>query len=253
MEIQTIQDVVTQLTQIVEQCESSKNKAGYFAALYKRMTAAVMEGIAAQQFEDGIRMEKFDIIFARRYLDAYTAYFSKTACSLSWQTTLNCCSDNSLIVLQYLLMSINTHINLDLAIAAATIAPGNSIYALQNDFNHINNLINSLIDDVQECLEEVWFPMRFLAKIANGQQKAVLNFSIDKARDVSWANAVLLANMNDEQRNVYIHQMDESVNFLSNRIKSPDVITCFMLRLIRATEYDDVARTIKLIDTTVAH
>jgi hypothetical protein len=253
MEIQTIQDVVTQLTQIVEQCESSKNKAGYFAALYKRMTAAVIQGITAQQFEDGTRMEKLDVVFAQRYLDAYTAYFSKTACSLSWQTTFNCCSDNSLIVLQYLLMSINTHINLDLAIAAAAIAPGNSIYALQNDFNHINNLINSLIDDVQECLEEVWLPMRFLAKIANGQQKSVLNFSIDKARDVSWANAVLLANMNDEQRNVYIHQMDESINFLGNKIKSPDVITSSILRLIRATEYDDVARTINLIDTTVVN
>ena len=49
-----------QLTQIVEQCEATKNKAGYFAALYKRMTVAVINGINANQFEDGARMDKLD-------------------------------------------------------------------------------------------------------------------------------------------------------------------------------------------------
>ena len=251
MQIQTIQDVINQLAQIVQQCESSKSKAGYFAALYKRMTSAVMENIAAQKFEDGSRMEKLDIVFAQRYLNAYTCYFSKTACSVSWKEAFDSCSDDSLIVLQHLLLGINTHINLDLAIAAAEVAPGNTIYALHNDFNLINTLIGSLIDDIQECLSDVWFPMRMLAKIANGRQLPVLNFSIDKARDVSWANAVLLANMNDEQKTNYIHQMDTSVSLLGNKIKSPGFAAGFMLRSIHATEYNDVARIINLIDTTV--
>jgi len=40
MQIQNIQDVVNQLAQIIEQSEATKNKAGFFAALYKRMTIA---------------------------------------------------------------------------------------------------------------------------------------------------------------------------------------------------------------------
>jgi hypothetical protein len=253
MQIQNIQDVVNQLTQIIEQCEATKNKAGFFAALYKRMTVAVRDGINANQFEDGARMEKLDMIFAQRYLDAYSAYSSKQLCSHSWQFAFDCCTDNSLIVLQHLLLGINTHINLDLAIAAAEVAPGDSIHALQNDFNKINSLISSLTDDIQECLCEVWIPMRMLMKIANGKQMAVLNFSIDKAREASWASAVLLANMNTEQRNIYIQQMDGFVKILATKIKVPDIATRFMLEAIRITEYNDVARIIKLIDTTVVN
>lgn len=253
MQIETIQDVVNELIQIEQQCESSKSKAGYFAALYKRMTSAVMENINAGNFEDGPRMEKLDIIFAQRYLNAYTSYFSKAACSGSWKSVFDSCTDDSLIVLQHLLLGVNTHINLDLAIAAAEVAPGNTIYALHNDFNRINTLIGSLIGDIQECLSEVWFPMRVLTKIANDRQIVVLNFSIDKARDASWANAVLLANMNDAQKTIYINQMDISVSILSNKIKSPGFATGFMLRAIRATEFDDAARTINLIDTTVVN
>jgi len=190
------------LTQIIEQCKTSGNRAGYFAALYKRMTIAVRDGINTNKFDDGARMEKLDMIFAQRYLNAYKSYFSKQTCSLSWQFAFDACADNSLIVLQHLLLGINTHINLDLAIAAAEVAQGNSINALQNDFNSINNLIGSLVDDIQECLCEVWFPMRMLMKVANGKQIAVLNFSIDKAREASWSNALLLANMNEAQKSV---------------------------------------------------
>ncbi|MEP6466227.1 MAG: DUF5995 family protein [Parafilimonas sp.] len=253
MQIENIQDVINQLMQIEQQCASSKNKAGYFAALYKRMTVAVLENINANNFEDGERMEKLDMIFAQRYLNAYTCYFSKTACSISWKNAFDSCGDDSLIVLQHLLMGINTHINLDLSIAAAQVAPGNAINGLQNDFNRINTLISVLTNDIQECLCDVWAPMRLLMKIANGKQIAVLNFSIDKARDASWSNAVLLANMNDEQRAAHIQQMDEAVSFLGNKIKSPGFATDLMLRAIRVTEYNDVAQIIHLIDTTVVN
>jgi hypothetical protein len=251
MEIQNIQGVMSQLTQIEQHCAATQHKAGYFAALYKRMTAAVINGINTNQFEDNARMDKLDTIFAQRYVDAYNCYYAKSPCSTSWKTVFDCCADDSLIVLQHLLLGINTHINLDLAIAAAAVAPGDAIHALQNDFNHINALIASLVADVQECLCEIWFPMRVLTKIASGEQTAVLNFSIDKARDVSWANAVLLAHMPNDQSNAYIQQMDTAINDIGNKIKSPGTWTVFLLKLIRNTEYGDVARIINLIDTTL--
>ena len=253
MQIQTIQDVINKLVQIVQQCESSKNKAGYFAALYKRMTVAVMENIAAGNFEDGARMEKLDIVFAQRYLDAYEAYHSNAHCSVAWKFAFDSCADDSLIVLQHLLLGINTHINLDLAIAAAQIAPCNAIHALQNDFYRINTLIASLTDDIQECLADVWPPMHLLMKVANGKQMAVLNFSIDKARDASWANAIVMANMNDEVRAAYINKIDIVVSLLGAKIKSPGIGSMLLLHAVHATEFNDVAKTINLIDTTVVN
>ena len=69
-----------------------------------------------------------------------------------WKCAFDGCGNKSLTVIQHLLLGINTHINLDLAIAAATVAPGNNIQALAGDFNQINNEIASLVDDIQQCM-----------------------------------------------------------------------------------------------------
>lgn len=250
-EIKTIAEVITALDAIVQDCVSTQSRAGYFAALYKRMTMAVSEGIRKGQFEDGPRMEALDIIFAQRYLTAFNAFKRSEECSASWQDTLTGCDNRSLIVLQQLILGINTHINLDLAIAAAAVAPGDRIHALEADFNRINLLIASLVDDMQRCLEEVWFPMRFLKNVINKQGTAVLNFSIGIARKTSWANAVLLANMDAAGQAAHIKAMDAMVGEIGERIIHPGPWPSLLLRIIRFTEYEDVARTIRLIDTTV--
>jgi hypothetical protein len=250
-EIKTIADVITALDTMVQESMLAQSRAGYFAALYKRMTMAVGEGISNGQFEDGPRMERLDVIFAQRYLAAFQAFKKGEECSASWQYALTGCDDRKLIVLQQLLLGINTHINLDLAIAAATVAPGERIHALEADFNRINLLIASLVDDVQKCLEEVWFPMRFLKNIINKHGEAVLNFSIEIARQAAWNNAKMLANMNEAEQAAHIKRMDGQVRKIGERIMAPGFWPGLLLRLIRFTEYEDVARTIRLIDTTV--
>lgn len=246
-----IDDVITSLQSIVSSCKQQHSKAGYFAALYTRMTIAVKKGITDNIFEDGKRMEQLDICFAKRYISAWENYNNKQSCTQSWQYAFNSCSNNNNIVLQHLLLGINTHINLDLAIAAATVAPGNKIYNLEEDFNRINTVIAHLADDVQECLARVWLPMRLITKIANGRQEAVLNFSIGKARSTAWANAILLANMNEAQQNVHIQAVDNLVKSVATGIQNPGYWMNFVLNVVRKTEYDDPTRTIKLIESTV--
>ncbi len=251
MPMQQIADVISRLNHIIEETKSAKNRMGYFAALYKRMTVAVDNGITQDVFEDGNRMNRLDVVFAQRYIDAYEAYNANNPFSKAWRCVFDSCKDDDLTVIQHLVLGVNTHINLDLAIAAAEVSKTASIEALQNDFNKINDVIASLVDDVQECLCQVWLPMRVLGKIAAGRQEAVLNFSIDKARSASWANAQLLWGMDTQQQQYYIQQMDNTVCTLANGIKSPGMMTNLLLKGIRATEYDDIAHTIHLIDTTV--
>ncbi len=250
-ELKTISDVIIALDVIVQESVRTQSRAGYFAALYKRMTMAVSEGIQKGQFENGPRMEALDILFAKRYLTAFDAFNQSMECSSSWQDALTGCGNRSLIVLQHLLLGINAHVNLDLAIAAARLAPGDAIHGLENDFNHINVLIASLVDDVQKSLEEVWFPMRFLRDVINRQGAAVLNFSMTTARKTAWANAVLLANMNAAESAAHIKRMDAMVRRVGERISNPGLWPQMLMRIIRFTEYEDVGRTIRLIDTTV--
>lgn len=247
----TISEVIIILDGIVRHCEQTRHRAGYFAALYKRMTQAVAEGIAAGAFEDGPRMERLDVVFAQRYLSAWQAHQQQAPSTAAWKYAFEGCANPSLIVLQQLIMGINTHINLDLAIAAAAVAPGPQIHALQADFNRINSVISSLFDDVQQCLEQVWFPMRWLKRVAATQQTDVLNFSIGAARKAAWANAVLLAHMHTAQQQAHIQGMDAAVLNLGRKVSNPGLWSKALLQLIRATEFEDIARTIRLIDTTV--
>ncbi len=253
MALHHISEVITRLDEIVHECKTAKNRMGYFAALYKRMTMAVSEGIQQAVFEDGERMNRLDVVFAQYYLDAYEAYKFGRQCSKSWKFTFDCCSTGNLTVIQHILLGVNAHINLDLAVAAATVSGDHDINDLLTDFNKINDVIASLVDDVQEALANIWLPMRLLGKIANGRQDAVLNFSIDKARTASWSSALLLSEMNHDQQQFYIRQMDTTVFFLAERIESPGTVAEMVLRGIRRTEYDDIARTIHLIDTSVVN
>ncbi len=250
---ESIDDIIASLTAIVSNCEQAKNRSGYFAALYKRMTIAVKEGIENNAFVDGKRMEKLDIVFANRYLSAYEAYHKKEECSNSWKYAFDGCVNESLTVIQQLILGVNTHINLDLALASAITAPGDSIHALEGDFNRINEVIASLFDDVQQSLEEVWWPMKFLKRVGKTQQTDVLNFSIGAARKTAWANAVILAGLNENEQHAFVQQMDQIVYRIAEKVINPGVVAGTLMKIVRMTEYNDVARTINLIDTTVVN
>lgn len=48
------------------------------------MPISVKEGIEKGEFEDNERMARLDVIFAKRYIDAYIKYESKVATTSSW-------------------------------------------------------------------------------------------------------------------------------------------------------------------------
>ena len=112
----TINEVIGRLDDIIVQCKSSNNRMGYFACLYRKMTIAVRDGIANGSFADGLRMERLDVIFANRYLQAWQAYNAGQPCTSAWCAAFNANKTHNLIVLQHLILGINTHINLDLAL-----------------------------------------------------------------------------------------------------------------------------------------
>ena len=245
--VNTINDVVNQLNVIIARSREEQSAMGYFAMLYRRMTLAVAEGIKNGVFEDGKRMEQLDTVFAGRYLDAWEAYTRQQKCSNAWYTTFEACNSPKLIVLQHLLAGVNAHINLDLGIAAAIIAPGDKIFLLQHDFDRINDVIASLMQAVQDALAEIWFPLRTLERVTNNRGDAVLNFSIATARKTAWANAVALAFIDGSLRNTHINTMDTAVVTVANRIIHPGMLTALMLSAVRSMENQDVRKNIDLL------
>src|SRR5690606_9901383 len=128
---------------------------GYFAVLYRRVTARVDDGIRQGRFEDGARMERLDVVFANRYLDALARYRAGEATTRSWAVAFRAAETWNPLVLQHLLLGMNAHINLDLGIAAAETAPGAALPGLERDFHEITTLLGEMLDDVQDRIGRI--------------------------------------------------------------------------------------------------
>ena len=132
MKAKTIDEVLARLEQIISDSIGNKSRAGYFAALYYKVTASVKEGIEKGRFDDGPRMEQLDVNFANRYLEAYDQWKNKQPVSGPWKTAFDTEARRQPLVLQHLLLGMNVHINLDLGIAASETMAGKPLENLHH-------------------------------------------------------------------------------------------------------------------------
>src|SRR5664279_5456169 len=145
----TIDEVISYLEKIIMWCEINNNCAGYFAVLYYKVTCQIKVCINNKDFEDGARLERLDVVLATRYIDAFHSWISGRQPGSSWQVAFDSVSRNTPLVLQHLLLGINAHINLDLSIATIMVMKGFALDEMHKDFNAINSILASMIDNVE--------------------------------------------------------------------------------------------------------
>lgn len=244
----TIDDILTELDGIIDVARRRGSADGYFAALYRGVTAAVKDRILAEAFEDSSRMAAFDVVFARRYIDAWQARERGQKTSAAWTVALGCDRAFWPIVLQHLLVGMNAHINLDLGIAAAECAPGEAILGLKNDFESINDILCSMVDDVQERLTKVWPALRAIDRICGDWDEAVINFSIRRAREQAWEMAQTLARLGSEtERQTHIRSVDQTMAKLGQRVLNPGIALSMKLAWVRLGERGSVAEKLAVM------
>ena len=243
----TIDEVIERLDEVVGRARRDRSRNGYFAALYRKVTVSVRDGIRAGRFEDGERLERLDVIFANRYLEAVAAAERGERPTRSWQVSFTAASGWWPIVLQHLLLGMNAHINLDLGIAAARTAPGGELAGLENDFNRINDVLAELTGGVKEELAAVWPRLRRLDRKAGRVDDRVIQFSITKARDHAWKLAQRLAPLATEDQAAEIATADRKVAKLGHVIWRPGPIARLKLGFIRLGERGTVPEIIELL------
>lgn len=243
--ITTIDDVIEVLDSIIIECLTTENTLGYFAVLYQKVTIKVKEGIAAGFFDDGPRMEKLDVIFAKRYIDAYFSWKQNKSVTSSWETAFLLAGNQNLLVTQHLLLGMNAHINLDLGIAAAELSAKNHIEDLENDFIKINEILASLVDEIQNGLSSIWPLLRKILKLFGKVDNFILDFSMKIARNGAWRFAFNLATVEATDWPVQLELRDKKVAAKSAIITSPGKWVQFVLWLIRLTERGSVVENIE--------
>jgi len=246
----TIDDILMQLQQIISEGCRNSDRTGYFAALYYKVTAGVKDGIAKGRFENGPRMEQFDIIFASRYLDALNAWKSGKTLSKSWRIAFDGKKNASLLVLQQLLLGMNAHINLDLGIAAVEASEG-QLESIQNDFDTINTIISSLTYQVLNEIDQVSPLLSLLGLHAGDQSSILIQFSIDNARDGAWCFAEDLAAKKGTDYDACIKQRDQTIFELAGGLVKTKGFMRFTIWFIHLFEWKSPAKIIKVMHESV--
>ena len=244
MAANSISEVIDQLDDIIDRSRAEESRIGFFAALYRKVTIQVKEGIAAGRFDDGPRMERLDVLFASRYLDALERYRKGEQPSRCWQVAFQAADRWRLIILQHLLLGINAHINLDLGIAASQTSPAPQMPDLKRDFDQINDILSGLLEEVQQELETLSPWMGLLDRVAGRTDEAIMNFSMGRARAAAWGVAVTLSSASPEEAAREIDNLDEEIAGLARLIHDPGMLIRVPLFVIRLAERRSVPETI---------
>jgi hypothetical protein len=248
MKAQTIDQVIHHLDKIIQEAKDTDSRFGYFAALYRKVTIEVKKGIEENLFDDGNRMEKLDIIFANRYLEAFSQFKNAEEPTQSWKLAFEAAQRWRPTVLQHLFLGMTAHIDLDLGIAAALSVEGQNLSTLRRDFDMINQILTSLLNDVQEDLAEVW-PLLKVFDLAAGEFDETLSrFGIEVARGRAWQVAQDIASRPQSEIDSRIQELDQETYKLGKLILAPGILFQMVLFVIRLGEVGSISKTIEILE-----
>ncbi|MBZ3906018.1 MULTISPECIES: DUF5995 family protein [Streptomyces] len=251
MAAENIDDVVDGLARVVREAVRDGDRIGYFAALYRQVTVEVRTAIHQGLFDDGARMDRFDTHFGNRYFEAYDAWRRDRGGPRCWREAFGLLDDADTVIVQHLVLGVNAHINLDLAVAAARTSPGEDIRALRRDFLLINDILARVSLTVQDSVGAVSPLLSLLDRVGARTDERLLDFSIRQSRAEAWHNAVLLAGQTEEEREDTIERLDVRSAVLARLIARPSGLVRPALQLIRSTESDDVPAVIAHLDSAI--
>jgi hypothetical protein len=244
----TIDEVLIELEKIISDSKVSDDRAGFFASLYHKVTAAVKTGIEKGDFQDGVRMARLDVFFANRYLSALDDWRNGRPVTASWKVALDSTRKSSLLILHHLLLGINAHINLDLGIAAVETIEGQEIQAIHHDFDAINAIIGSLTYQVINEIDQMSPLLSLIGLHANNTSSFLVQFSVGNARDGAWCFAEALSGLKGEEYNKCILARDKDVSTLGKALTKSSGFLRFTIWLIHLFERKNPARIIAVLE-----
>jgi len=249
MQVTNIKEVIAYLEEIIETETARDSKLAYFTVLYHKVTVKIKEAIHNKEFEDNPRMEALDVIFANRYLEAYTQFQNGEKPSECWLVAFQAADWYWPIILQHLLLGMNAHINLDLGIAAAEISPGYDIIKLKKDFDKINEILGDMIEGVQKDINKVSPVIGLLDKVAGKFDERLADWGINIARDGAWLFAENYALANNTEKEALFKKRDASIAWLGRDLRKPGFIFGLFAKFVRLFETGDVKKVVKVLSS----
>lgn len=245
----TIEEVISILEFIIQTELAHESNLVLFPILYKKVTERVKQGIENDEFEDNPRMERLDVLFANRYLEAYFLWKENQQPTQSWVEAFEAATNSKHIILQHLLLGINAHINLDLGIAVSETMGSQDLEDIKNDYYTINDILASMVDEVQGQIGKVSPLFYLLDKIGKGKEDAVVSFSIEVAREGAWIFAKDYHAAID--KTICIAERDHTIARIGKAIRvTKSRFLRWILRAIRWLESKNIQKVARILSET---
>jgi len=249
--VNTIDQVVNAIQRVIDWSLANQSRLGYFAALYKRITIAIRDAIAQNKFENGPRMERFDVTFAGRYLAALNGYFHPAqypAVSKCWLVAFEGALLPDPIIIQHMIAGVNAHIDLDLGIAAEAVAPGSQLPSLHHDFNTVNAVLASQVATVVQEIDTLSPVLADIYDVLMKHELDLIAQGLVVVRDSAWAFATLLAKEPSVLHGATIAVHDLKVAELGRLILHPPGFLSAVVDVIASRESRDIVKNIRTLD-----
>ncbi|MER6345788.1 DUF5995 family protein [Streptomyces sp. NPDC001595] len=192
-----------------------------FNRVYLAVTEAVDQRIQAGRFPDRRAAITLDVRFAERYLAAVDAAFEERRPPACWRPLFQFRRHPGVRPLQFALAGINAHIGHDLALAVvdACRTLGCEPADLEDEFDRVGDLLVTLEERVREDL----MPGPDLLQIADPLTHLLGAWSLERARDATWAAARALWAMRElpELTAEFIERLDAAVGFAGRMMLTP--------------------------------
>ncbi|MCB9761831.1 MAG: hypothetical protein H6739_18520 [Alphaproteobacteria bacterium] len=243
---QTIDQLLTRMDDIVDDCLLGASRLGFFAALYRRVTRTIHDLLGKDYFDDDARMEHLDVVFAGRWLAAVDDYVRRgPGCTAPWTVAIDAVADRRLIILQHLLVGMNAHIELDLGVACAEVAPGDALASLHADFLRINKVLAVLSPLVEKEIGDLSPAIHLAEKVGRVVEKPIVDTGMLVARTTAWSLAKHLAPLPPAERAPAIADRAAQVARWGRDIVEPPLLARAALEAIEVVESNDVRAIIR--------
>ncbi len=239
----SLEATLGRLDRIIEDACTERSHLGVFPAMYRSVTAAVLEAIRdGGFFDDDEVVEHLTIVFADLYFEAYDRYRGNRETALCWRVAFETAeSPQPRMILQHLLLGMNAHINLDLGLATFE-AAGDDLTVVQADFVRVNEILFQILDALQGGLGEVSPRMDLLDRLGGQWDERMMRVGLGTCRDLAWAFANRLA-VGDDYPGV-TSRRDADAAWVARAMLRPWSPVNLVARMVAKVESRDIVQVV---------
>ncbi|HEX2204722.1 MAG TPA: DUF5995 family protein [Longimicrobium sp.] len=215
--------LVARLTETVARFDAARSRLSVAPSTFLLATRRLKEKLEdGKTFEDRDWVLRLNLHFASGYFRALEAHEAgrETEVPDAWKPAFAAAAGRETTLVQELALAMNARLNHDLPLALVAAGMDGDRERRHRDLLAFHELLRETVDPAQEMLAAKYSPLLRVLDVAMlRMDEALAGFSLRRARDAAWENAVRLADAGSEdERRALAREIDRRAAALGHRI-----------------------------------